>query len=85
MKKILARLAVDSGMLRIGDPSYETAFDTEVGEKGELDHLPKLLGIPVSQALDIPTSFGDGIYRVIGDYDESGLIGVYIDLSSNFA
>jgi len=84
-KKLIARLAVDSGVLRIGDPCYEVPNDASTGEKGELEHLGKLLGVPVSQALDLPTTYGDGIYAVIGHYNGHELIGLYIDLGNNFA
>jgi hypothetical protein len=84
-QKLIARLAVDSGMLRFGDPCYEMPYATEPGAKGELAHLGKVSGVAVSQALDLPTILGDGIYAVIGNYDGDNLIGVYIDLEDNFA
>jgi hypothetical protein len=84
MKRVmLARLAVDSGMLRIGDPCYEMPYDAEVGEKGTLDHLGTVFGYPVSQAFDFPTVFGDGIYNVFGMYKDDIMVSVVIELEPN--
>jgi hypothetical protein len=81
--ELIARVAVDSGMLRIGDPCYEMPFEHEVGSKGELKHLGQVFDIPVSKAYDFATQLGDGIYDVYGIYQNDKLVSVMIDLEEN--
>lgn len=78
--KLIGSLAVDSGLLRIGDPFYEIAADDQTGPKGILEHLPVVDEIATSQAFDFATPFGDGIYDVIGVYEDGRLSRVVIEL-----
>jgi hypothetical protein len=78
--KLLGSVAVDSGMLRIGDPCYEIPFDEEVGSKGILEHILPIEDIPTSKAFDFATTWGDGIYDIIGIFENGKLARVVIEL-----
>jgi hypothetical protein len=79
-QRIIGRIAVDSGLVRIGDPCYEIPYDAEAGNKGQLRHLQELDNIGVFQALDLP-SLGDGVFDVYGIYAGDDLVQIVIDLT----
>jgi hypothetical protein len=80
-ERLIGRIAIDSGLVRIGDPCYEIPYDSQAGEKGELKHLGKLDNIGVVQALDLPSPIGDGVFDVYGIYEDDYLVQIVIDFT----
>lgn len=70
-------IGVDSGALILGDASV-SSNDIELGPVNEMKHIK--LDETVAQGFVIPTVNGDGIFEVIGHFEDDIMVAVTIEL-----
>ena len=75
--EIIGYIGVDSGCIVIGD----AAISDIAQETGPFHEMKQIKAdAPVAQGFVLPTLFGDGIYAVLGHYEDDNLVAVTIEL-----